>query len=578
MEEFEPAKPILPPNITPEPHLNEKPETKSYKLNLNNDTFLLDIETNSKGNINFKVIQINIITKHYFSKLYTFEEILKKLYLVKEHYDSLSKIFNFIDKSISLKKMILNEEQNKNIILSLKKSIDFEEEVECKIELDKIKMKNEEIIDILIEQINKIKSKDNGGNNNQDINNIINQMKEENEKNKKEREEMKNRINKIIEEKNKEKEEMEKKINFLIGENKTMKDNLEKYKNYFKEKIKEQQSGNINIFNEINTDNFFKNPNELKFNELLTNNHSSAGILSNFTVFTGLKDNIPYLIYNNNTNFNLEVMRLNDNKIVHSLQKHNNKVTVIKYYRKETNEEFLLSCDLNKLTIIWDIQNNYNIKSIIQEEFKKSIWDAHILFNISGKDFIILSSEEIHIPIKIYELKNNNCSFFKNVNGTQDKITNYMIVWFYNNKYYIINFSSIISIYNIFESESYHEFNSEKGRYYCGFLYKKNYLCANDRKNSVLRIFDLINKNLLKQIKYEGESGREIIPWNDTYTIIACNHCFIIVDLEKGETKNKISVEKSCLGGAKKIRCDKLGECLIISDFNNNIELFNFNI
>ena len=203
MEEFEPAKPILPPNITPEPNQIEKFETKNYKLNLNNNTFLLEIETDPKGNINFKVKQLNIITKNYYSKLYTFEEIFNKLSLIKQHHDSISKIFNFIDKSISLGKMILIEDQNKNIILSLKRSLDFGEEVEYKIELDKNKMKDEEIMDILIEQINEIKSKDKGDNNNLDKNNNINQIKEEDGKFKKEREEMKNSINKLIEEKNK---------------------------------------------------------------------------------------------------------------------------------------------------------------------------------------------------------------------------------------------------------------------------------------------------------------------------------------------------------------------------------------
>ena len=66
MEEYEPAKPILPPNITPQPNQNEISETKNYKLYLNNDTFLLVIETSSNGDINFKVKQINIITRYYF--------------------------------------------------------------------------------------------------------------------------------------------------------------------------------------------------------------------------------------------------------------------------------------------------------------------------------------------------------------------------------------------------------------------------------------------------------------------------------------------------------------------------------
>ena len=29
-----------------------------------------------------------------------------------------------------------------------------------------------------------------------------------------------------------------------------------------------------------------------------------------------------------------------------------------------------------------------------------------------------------------------------------------------------------------------------------------------------------INKNIVKEIKYDGELGREIIQWNNTYTII----------------------------------------------------------
>ena len=589
MEEIGPAKPVMnEEQITPNAVIPAMPaipvanvdnletiETKEYKLNLDKDIYSLKIETFTNGNINFKVRQKNSIPTSYFIKTYNFEDILQKLYLFKEHHDNITKILKYIDTSIFQQKLNLIKENNK-IKLSLKKVIDYEE-IHCILELDEIKVNNDDLIKIMIDEIKELQSKEKEKekekNNNQNILNMIKEIKEEIGKTKKENEEMKKELKELVKEKNKEKDEMVGKINLLIQENKKMKEKIDKLK--INGVRNESESSSSPLFQEITKNNFSQNPNNFKFKELLTSNHSSAGMLSNFTVFIGIRDNLPYLVYNNKLNFNLEVMNLNDNTIVHFLQKHNNKVTVIKYYRNLDDEEFLLSCDLNKLIIIWDIQNNYRIKSSIQEQFQGTIWDAHILFNISNKDFIILSSGSKGVPIKLYELKNKNSPFLQNIPGTEQNTTNYLIPWFYNNKYYIIKLYNGISIHNLFENECYAKLTVNGDKYYCGFIYKKNYLCANDRKNKLLRIWDLINKNIFKEIKYDGDIGKEIIPWNETYSIIACNHCFIIVDIEKGEIINKIAVEKSCLGGVKKIYLNRLGECLIIADFNNNIELFN---
>ena len=74
------------------------------------------------------------------------------------------------------------------------------------------------------------------------------------------------------------------------------------------------------LLKKSNDDEFEKDPNKLTFKELLTNNHSGIGLLANFTVYTGLKDDIEYLVYNNKHNFNLEVMRIRDKYIVYSLK------------------------------------------------------------------------------------------------------------------------------------------------------------------------------------------------------------------------------------------------------------------
>ena len=556
MEEFGAAKPIInAENITPDQkEQNGLIETKNYKLNLDNDTFLLTIETFPNENIEFKVKQINELSISYFYKKYSFEEILQKLYLYKEFNKNISNILKFIDASISQNKMILIKDKEKKIKLSLKRIIDLNE-IDCIIELDEIKLKNEELVQLLFNEMKEIKSKGIGKGDDQNVIITINQLKKE------------------LEQKNKEKEEMKKKIDLLIEENNKMKDNFEKYKKYVEEKLNDLKNKDINFFTEINNENFIQNPINLKYNEILTTNHSNAGKLSNFEVFTGSKDNIPYLVYHNEINFNLEVMRLTDNTIVHFLKKHTGKITVINYYKKNNDNEYLLSCDLNKLVVIWEIQNNFNIKSSIQEEYAGVIWDAHLLLDLNNKDYILLSSGKKEEFIKLYELKDNNCYFIKNIFGTKENITNYMIPWFYNFKYYVINFYNDISIHNIFENECYAKLTVEKSSYFCGFIYNKNYLCANDRTNNLLRIWDLINKNIVKEIKYDGELGREIIQWNNTYTIIACKYSVIIINLEKGEMISKISI-KRCIGGVKKIFLDRAGECLIVSDFNNTILLF----
>ena len=561
-------------------------ETKIYKLNLDNDTYQLNIQTYTSEKINLKVEQINNAATYYYSQTYNYDEILQKLFLFKTHHENITKILKYIDTSISQNMLgLVRDNQNKKMKISLKKSMDFEK-IECILELEEKKIDNEDIINSLINDIKELKLKEKE-NNNKNLNETIDEMKKQLENNKKENEEMKRTIDLLINEKNIQQLELEKKIKLLIEENKKIKEEFQTFKNSFEEKMKEQKNfilrNQLNQFNQNTTPlnkeinyNYVKDPNSLKFKELLTNLHSSAGLLSNFEIYYGKKDNIPYLVYNNKTNCNLEVVRLIDNIIVHYLSKHKHEVTVIKYYyNKNNDEEYLLSCDKNKLVVIWDIQNNYLIKSIIQEQFNGIIWDADIIFNISSKHFLLLSSGKRGVPIKIYELKENNSLFFKDIPGTDVYSTNYMIPWINNNKYYIIKFYENISIHSIFDNECYAILKSENSRYYCGFIYNKNYLCANDKEQNSVRIFDLINKNILSEIKYDGEMGRQIIQWNDIYSIVACIHCFIIIDLKNCKMINKIAVDKSCLGGVRKIYLDRMGECLIVSDFNNNIELFN---
>ena len=150
---------------------------------------------------------------------------------------------------------------------------------------------------------------------------------------------------------------------------------------------------------------------------------------------------------------------------------------------------------MNKLIIIWDIQNNYNQKYIIQSDYSSLILDALLLFNYNNKDYILLSSSFKNEYSKLYEFKDKT-PFVKNIYETNKNNTAYMIPWLYNNKYYIIECCPYkISINNIFEDENYTNLSKNPERVHpCGYIYNNNYLCVSDRNNKYIRIWDLVNK------------------------------------------------------------------------------------
>ena len=108
-----------------------------------------------------------------------------------------------------------------------------------------------------------------------------------------------------------------------------------------------------------------------------------------------------------------------------------------------------------------------------------------------------------------------------------------------------------------------------EGKHCCGYIYNDNYLCVSDLDNNYIRIWDLVNKEMYKQINYDGIRGREIIPWNNKYAILGCEGGFDIIDLEEGKLLKKIKIDNTYVEGVKKIRGNKLGECIMISISDN---------
>ena len=284
----------------------------------------------------------------------------------------------------------------------MQKEIDFII-VQCNIEMDIKQISNEDMIIIMAEEINKLKNIQtinviNQNKKNEERMNIIEEKLKiiENERQKEREEIQQMKIN--WENKEKELQKQIKDLQEVIKNMKIIVDNNNKYiedlkneqkrrmeeqKKIEEEKKKKKEKKEEELFKKkMNIPQFKEDPNNLKYIEHITNNNSCGGCLFNFALFNGIKDNIDYIVYNNKNNYNIEIMRINDKIIINSLKGHYNRTTVIRYYINDNKEEYILSCDYNKLLIIWDIQNNYNKKYNIEIKYSGNIYDALLLFNI----------------------------------------------------------------------------------------------------------------------------------------------------------------------------------------------------
>ena len=526
-----------------------------YKLKLDNEIYLLKMELHLNDNtISFKIRELNNISIYYY-KEYKYDKLLIILLLNKEIYDNISKIYEFCDTAIKNKKIKLIKNKDNKIALLLKNYVDFKE-IGFKIDLIEIKVQDEKNknINIISNEKSQIKLKENRNENIIRNNNII--IKEEIKNKKNENKEIKMNL-------------LNDKANLLSEENKNLNNKLIINESLFNEKREEK----YNLIKPTNNNIFVSNPQNLKFKKILTNN-----ALANFDVYIGLKDHIEYLIFNNIKNYNLDIMRIKDTKIITSLEGHQNRTRLIKYYLKDNKEDYILSYDENNLVIIWDIQNNFNKKYNIQVMHKGFISHSLLLFNIFNNNYIVLSFYVNNEYNKLLEFKEKN-KFVKNIYGTNNHSTFFMIPWTYQNKHYIIDLcDNQISINNIFEDENYAILTKEpECKHYSGSIYNDNYLCVNDDKNNFVRIWDLVKKTMYKEIKYEATYGDGLIQWNNNYTIIGCRHCLVVINLEESIAK-KITFDdfkiKPWIMRIQKIKLNQFDECLICSNTSFNIYLF----
>ena len=335
----------------------------------------------------------------------------------------------------------------------------------------------------------------------------------------------------------------------------------------------------------------------MQFKETILNTNYGSGCNSLFDVYRNNLDNKLYLVSSNYKNCSLDIILLeNNNSLIASLKGHTNEILSVRYFFNEiTKEEFIISSDMDKHVIVWNIHDKFNIdfNCIIEYSSFCHIYSC-IIINIQQFNYVITScytnsnynSKDIKNDLtKMYSLMNKD--YIKDVYYTETNYTRYMLSWYNNsdeNTYIIELCDSKISINNLLKKKNYCVFQSEYNNeeFLTGFLYKKNekdYLITGSW-NGYVRIWDLDEKTQINFLQTDDVQLYNIIPWKEKSVVIAykfirkikimdIKYCEIVTELEN----NKLE-EIKCI---KKIKHPRYGNSLITCSENGEINLFILN-
>ena len=338
---------------------------------------------------------------------------------------------------------------------------------------------------------------------------------------------------------------------------------------------------------------FKKNPNNLKYYYTIVKDLSAKGVNDIFEVFISNKDNKEYVVSKNAKSHHLDIILLKDNKIINSLKGHTNTITMVRYFiNYKGKNEYLISADIDKNVIVWDINNNYNILHTIKTEYvDNNIYSCYIYFDNFDNNYIFTScglnryKENETSFTKMYSFKDG--SFTKNINDTSKNNTYYLLMWYnelnINKSTYLIECcENKISINDFKNNILYANFMSAKSKvlkYYSGFIYSKlakDYLCCTT-SNGAIVIWDLLLKDNIFYGKISKVELYNIIQWNNSYAIISGgkNQCLKIFDLNNFKIVNALQIDKSSnINCVKKIEHPIYGESLLCSGNDHKIKLF----
>ena len=399
MEEQETIEPEFEKEINLKKEFELKEENKIYKLKMELD----------KNGIIFELNLISELSYYNYIKRYNYNDLIKILNLSTNIYNNISKIFNYIE----LKEFkILDEKRNKKIIINGKDKIILNEN------------KNQDIINILINEINK---------QNEKINNLIKLNAEKDTK-----------INDL----NSKYEELKKELNLISNNKKINKANEENKINFKFNKDKEDLKINIKNAKNICVDDIIiENIGDMKYDKLyfvIDKNESDKDI-----TFIDKKNLYAYQLQTGNRKLeNIKItLKIDSPKIDKTYTAYfyikDNKenspklskpfIINIKLQKEEIDQLKLQKAEANKL---YDEYNNIYklselcskeeaIKNFLEFNNAKILIEEWIKIKMEEKEKIKQLYDELNSEFKLENNnfnKNNTLNKFKELNFDKEKI------------------------------------------------------------------------------------------------------------------------------------------------------------
>jgi hypothetical protein len=322
---------------------------------------------------------------------------------------------------------------------------------------------------------------------------------------------------------------------------------------------------------------FKTNPSTLKFKiDLSTKAQKSFTIDNVIAVYVGYDGN-SYLAAPISTTFEIEIMNLRDNKIVHSLKGHSAHIYIVRhYFQRKSSTDFLISTSSERKVKVWNLKTYECHITLNKCHTGTYLYSVLLLFdNINNLNYIVTSCPNEYM--KLWDFDSGK--FIREIGSISD-YTYFINYWNNNNINYIINAnSSNVKIYGINKSkEIYREFLAPQSTWHMSAFVERmndiNYLFESDG-NGYLRIWNIEKKEIYKSIQASGCNLRGICFWNDRFIIAASSDKgFKIFDLENNKNIITIHGHESVLCTVQKIMHPLYGESLISSGIDGNIKLW----
>ena len=262
----------------------------------------------------------------------------------------------------------------------------------------------------------------------------------------------------------------------------------------------------------------------IRYKETIINNFNySYWICDSFDIYYPLKENRiePYLIYVPLYEKEINILKIKDKKIVAKLTGSSNYIGKVKnFYNEKDKHNYLLSSDWDFSVLIWDLDNNYEIKNKLIPEYSNYIYSFLIYFKF---DYVITSTvghSQGKDHIKIFSFKNG--TLLKSILNSDNIDTLFLIIWEKEKKeeetYIIALCYEKVLIYNLLSNELYCELSTNLkescGEYFfSGFVSYDNKYLYTSSDEGYINIWDLYLKILVKTIKIKDSSLFKIIPW-----------------------------------------------------------------